>query len=305
MYIRERSSLLVLVVVAFVQSLWSQPIFKAYEDSLVKIQRNLYTSKKQQIRFELNERFKTVFESALKQPNSFDYPFDSLKEIGRIYAPDRVFRLITWDLQKDDGSHDYFGFIQYLNPKTKQSQLVSLVNKADNNRNQDNSIGDAAKWFGMLYYKIIPVKSKGKRLYTLLGMNCNDRVSNRKIIDVLYFLPDGSPHFGAPLFRYNNKAPRRIIFEFSPQAVMSLKYEESSKRIVFDHLSPSEPKFEGQFQYYGPDFSIDAFEFKKGKWVYKPDIDARNKSTSKDADYNNPLSPKKDHTHKQFYDTTH
>ena len=33
---------------------------------------------------------------------------------------------------------------------------------------------------------------------------------------------------------------------------------------------------EGQFQYYGPDGSFDAFNMKKGKWDYEPAIDIKN-----------------------------
>ena len=46
--------------------------------------------------------------------------------------------------------------------------------------------------------------------------------------------------------------------------------------IVFDHLSPRSDSQKGQFQYYGPDMSFDAFVFEKGKWTYKKDVDARN-----------------------------
>ena len=46
---------------------------------------------------------------------------------------------------------------------------------------------------------------------------------------------------------------------------MMLRYDDKLKMIVFDHLSPSKPSYEGKYQYYGPDFSYDGLIFEKGK----------------------------------------
>jgi hypothetical protein len=153
----------------------------------------------------------------------------------------------------------------------------------------------------MLYYKIIPVKVKRKKYYTLLGGDKNDKLTSKRIIDVLYFIPDGSPRFGADLFKLEKRSPKRVIFEYSAQAIMSVKYNEETKQIVFDHLSPAQPNFEGQYQYYGPDFSFDALEFNKGKWVYIPDVDARNGKSNKDNQYKDPKDKGKDYENKKFF----
>ncbi len=279
----------------------AQGLLPAFEDTLMQEQKKLYSSGSDQEKLDANFRLKSTFERALSVEHSFDYSFDSLKEIGRIYSPDKAFRIINWDLARNDGTHDYFGFIQVYNIKKKTYLLYFLTDKSADIKNAENAIGDANKWFGMLYYKIIPVKVKGKKYYTLLGFDGNDKLTSKKIIDVLSFNTDGSPRFGADLFKLEKKSPKRVIFEYAAQAVMSLKYNEDTRQIMFDHLSPSEPKLEGQFQYYGPDFSFDALEFKKGKWVYTPDVDARNKSSSKDNRYKDPKDKSKDHTSKQIY----
>ena len=79
-----------------------------------------------------------------------------------------------------------------------------------------------------------------------------------------------------------------------------LKFDENEKQIVFDHLSPKSPQFTGQYQYYGPDFSYDALEFKKGKWVYIKDVDVRNGKSEKDKTYTNPERNQKSNP-KQLY----
>lgn len=287
--------------VVFSLNLIAQSNLPLFEDSLKTYQKHLYSVNSDKEKLEINIRLKATFERALRLENSFDYPFDSLKEFGRIYSPDKTFRIITWDLPRLDGTHNYFGFIQTYNARRKSYMLYSLNDKSSEIKNAENYSGEAGKWFGMLYYKIISVQVKRKQYYTLLGFNGNDKLTSKKIIDILYFGADGSPKFGADLFRIEKKFPKRMIFEYSAQVVMSLKYNESSKMIVLDHLSPPQSGLQGQFQYYGPDFSLDGFEFKKGKWNYIQDIEERNKKNSKDNKYKDPQDKSKDRDSKQFY----
>ena len=58
---------------------------------------------------------------------------------------------------------------------------------------------------------------------------------------------------------------------------MSLKFNEKEDKIIFDHLSPIQANQKGLFEFYAPDFTYDAFVWKKGKWRLETNIDARNK----------------------------
>jgi hypothetical protein len=69
----------------------------------------------------------------------------------------------------------------------------------------------------------------------------------------------------------------RVVFEYSARVSMSLRYDAAKKRIVFDHLSPAKPSFEGNYEFYGPDFSYDAFAFIDNYWVLEENIDIRNR----------------------------
>ncbi len=293
--------LFILVCILPFGSGYAQKSLREFEDSLLLFQRKLYAVKNDREKLEVNRNLNSCLERALQLEKSFEYPFDSLTEIGRLTDPDRTFRIIEWDVPLNDGTHLYCGFIQSWNPKRKAFQLYPLIDKSADIKNPENYTGEAAKWYGMLYYKIIPVKSRGKKLYTLLGQRLQDKLTTKKIVDVLAFNSDGSPRFGADIFKYGKASPKRVVFEYSAQVVMSLKYDEHLSQIVFDHLSPSEPRFEGQHQYYGPDFSVDAFQLKKGKWHYVQDVDARNKSKQKEGKYNDPQNQGKEHEPKQFY----
>ncbi len=65
---------------------------------------------------------------------------------------------------------------------------------------------------------------------------------------------------------------------------MSLKYDEHRDQIVYSHLASNQEGtvLEGQSQFYGPDGSFDALDYRKGKWVVVEDIDARNEKNKND-----------------------
>jgi hypothetical protein len=97
-----------------------------------------------------------------------------------------------------------------------------------------------------------------------------------------YFKKNGDTVFGKELFKFPRKYPRRIVFQYSSEVVMSLKYYDDKQMIVFDHLSPKDAFMEGQYQYYGPDFSYDGFTYHKDKWKYIEDIDIKNIKSKND-----------------------
>lgn len=259
--------------------------FSELEDSLKKIQDRVFFSKKEVNRFEANKQFLAVWTSILKDEKSMQYPFDSIKEVYHLYAPDKKFRLITWNIYKEDGTHAFFGFLQVNNSKitkkglfkketVSQYEFFPLVDKSSTVKTPENYVSDPGKWFGMLYYDII---KSDDEFYTLLGWDGNDKLTQRKFIDILYFKPDGTPQFGKDVFKVPGKFAKRLMFEYASEVAMSLRYNSSRKQIIFSHLAPNslDPTLEGQYQYYGPDGSFDALSMKKGKWVYEAAIDVR------------------------------
>ena len=63
---------------------------------------------------------------------------------------------------------------------------------------------------------------------------------------------------------------------------MSILFENENDRIVMDHLSPLQPAYKDNRQYYVPDLSFDALEFTKGIWYYKSDVDVKMEEDFKD-----------------------
>jgi hypothetical protein len=273
---------------------------KVKENDLHHISNKIFAAKTDVDKLKYNKQLLEKFDSLLNEPGSFEhYQFDSLrKDMPILISPDNKFRIITWEIEKSDGTHEYFGFVQskhtdvkkkgFRKIKTETVQLFPLIDKSPEIKNPENAISDNKKWFGMLYYSIILTKSKSKDYYTLLGKDNNDKYSQKKIIDVLTFDNTGVPHFGADIFNFQKRYPKRVIFEYSATCSMSLRYNSKKDSIVFGHLAPIEPQLEGQYQYYCSDMSFDGFGFKKGKWNYGTDINAVNEKDEKDKLYGNP-----------------
>jgi hypothetical protein len=252
--------------------------FKKNELELQALQNKLFAAKSDSLKDRLNKEFVDLWDRTLSAELSYFYTFDSLKQVGRLVSPDEKFRIINWNIFKKDGSYEYFGFIQTFDKKKNKHELFKLIDKSATVKNPETYIGEPDKWFGMLYYEII----KSGDTYTLLGWDGNSNLSQRKYIDVLFFKDNGNPYFGKDIFKIPKKSPRRIIFEYSAEITMSLKYHADKKMIIFDHLSPRDPFMEGMPSAYGPDFSYDAYDLSKGKWKYVPDIDIKNLKSKND-----------------------
>ena len=231
----------------------------------------------------LNLILKADLKELITKANSPAVPLDGLK-ISKVDAPDKSFRLITWNLPRENGTHRYEGLLLYSkNGKSSIHELKDATSTITSPETPELSID---QWYGALYYEVVPVKKGGKNYYTLLGWKGHDRVETQKVIDVLHF-KGGTPRFGAPIFGSGKLKRNRKVFNFSIHSSMALRYDPNYEGIVMDHLSPSRPDLEGQFAFYGPDMSYDAYVWKKDHWEFQRDIDARDRNRS-DRPFNAP-----------------
>jgi hypothetical protein len=246
------------------------------EDSLSKLLSTMVKEENFSKKMEMNSNFVDYFSEVLELEGSFEYPFDSLKNIGRLRSTDGKIRIINWNLPLTAGHHKYFGFVQVK--QIEQVKLFPLVDRRSEISNPQMEINGPEKWFGALYYHIETNTNKGKTFYTLLGFDFNNLFTSRRVIEVMSLSDTGDPVMGAPIFNIKKQTINRVIFEHSARVKMLLRFDEALGMIVFDHLSPSRSDLTGNYQFYGPDFSYDGFRFEEGTWVYYSNIDLRNPS---------------------------
>jgi hypothetical protein len=247
--------------------------------------------------YEQNALVKQELRKALRYDEAFKFEFDSLSQyMGTMVSPDNAFRLFNWNFEKPNGEHMYFGLVMKYDKRRERYNLTELFDKSGSlvDAEPQKKALDNKRWFGCLYYKIIPFNKGTKQYYTLLGWDGNSRLSKKKIIEVMGFA--GSKiKFGFPLFKQeDNQWFRRVIFEYSAQANMSMKPYQMKKDqlIVFDHLSPSSGALDGHFEHYFPDGSFDSYQLIEGKWYFVKDPDARGEKSIQDKYY---VRPKEAH----------
>ncbi|MEA2043494.1 MAG: hypothetical protein U9N85_13215 [Bacteroidota bacterium] len=226
----------------------------------------------------VNSEITRILSERLKHELSFDYHFRSLKKLGIVKSPNRLLKLYTWNLFYADGTYKYFGFVQYRPKKRKAPRLYRLHDKSGEIENSQHTELTPQNWYGALYYDVAEKKYNRETIYTLMGWDGFDDFSNKKIIDVLRITNDGTLQFGMPIISYQDKIYHRLIFEFSEQSKMNLQYDAHYDMIIWDHLLPTSPSLEGQYEYYGPDFTQDGLFFEKNKWNYYPDIKPKNRN---------------------------
>jgi len=249
------------------------------EKSIQNLFEKIKQTKNNEEIIKLNKEIVNLFEKALKNKSSFDYGFSRLVNISKLASSDEKFKIYTWNIPFSNGTYKYFGFCQYK--KNKKAILYKLNDNSDKIKSPEKKVLDNNNWYGALYYKLLTNTNNDKTYYTLLAWDGNNDFTNKKIIEIAS-VDKKKIVFGQPIIKYENKILNRLVFEYTKQARMMLKYNKKLKYIVFEHLSPSQKKFEGQYIYYGPDMTHDGLEFKDGFWNLKPNIELRNEKVDVD-----------------------
>jgi len=252
-------------------------VLNEYEDTLSSIAHTMMFNKNEKIREEANNGFTTELLEILQYPNSYNYPFDSLKTISILQPEDKKFKLFNWILRKDDGRIEYYGYIVLPSKDNKKNKIIKL-NNVSNNINE-NHIFKNDNWYGALYYKIICPKKKKNKYYTILGWDGNYEEKTQKIIDVIE-INDKEAIFGKDIFIKNENKTFRVLIDYNKNTSVSVNYDNDKKRIVFDNLVPLKESYKEYNAYFVPDGSFNCFQYKNGKWIFYEDVDVRNKNIS-------------------------
>jgi hypothetical protein len=224
-----------------------------------------------------NKQFKTLIDQTLHEPTVFDLTFTKLRTLGVIDSPDKLVRIVNWNVEQEDGTQKYYAYVLHRNTlKDTKHKVIELIDNSMMLTAKPEETLEATMWYGALYYQIIPVEKANKTYYTVLGWDGGTRMSNTKLIDVMYFTGN-SLKLGYPLFKSGSTTAKRLFYEHSERSVMSLRYEPEYNRIIFDHLMPETPTMVGFYEFYVPDMSYDAFVLDNNRWVLREDVIGINK----------------------------
>lgn len=255
--------------------------FRNAEDSLVVLANQIPGPSRDKERMDNHAKFSDYFKEILNQEQAFAHPFDSLRTVSLLYAPDSTFRMITWYVPLSGQRFHYAGFVQFPGTKGQAGKLIALQDStAVIDRNRAGKL-DAGNWYGAYYYDLI--HQDGMDHYVLLGWKGDNPQTRKRVIEPLSFA-DNQPVFGEQVFGEPFEEDYRVVFIYSARVSMSLLYENDPIRnqwgafpmIVFDRLMPTHQSLQGHYQFYKPEVNIfDGLFFDGGRWRFVGDVDVR------------------------------
>ena len=244
---------------------------KSKEDSLTTIGVKIINSTDLTERFRSDSLFTRTLVRALKIQYSFQYSFDSITTVSKIYSPDSLFRIFTWQVTIDENTQRRHGAIQM---KTAEGslKLFPLIDRSIIIKNQLDTVTNNEWWIGAIYYKIVKKLYNNKPYYTLLGYDENTMRSTKKWIEVLHFDDKGLPQFGGQFFSFKQdsiKLPTqsRFSIEFKKDGNGRIMYDTDLDMLIYDHLI-SETNEETKKYTYIPDGDYEGFKWVNGQWLH-------------------------------------
>ena len=241
------------------------------EDTLKRLAKQLIVDSLTAGRMRNDSLFIRTLVRTLQIKNSFYYPFDSVRGISKIYAPDSAFRIFTWSLSFDDYYSRQRGAIQLPTPDGSL-KLIPLRDNSEFTASPHDSVRNKDQWIGAVYYNIIVNKHNGKKYYTLFGFDDNSVRSNKKWIETLTFDERLQPQFGVIPFTFEGdsvkRAPqRRYSIEYKKEASSLVNYVPEENMILVDHLISETDEPDKPYTFI-PDGDYEGFKWQAGRWVH-------------------------------------
>jgi hypothetical protein len=231
------------------------------------------TSDRDRILF--NDSIVSLIDSYVQSDTVFKHRFVNLRRLGQITSPDSVLKIITWNMVLRESQSRYYCYFIRKKDTGKENLVYRLIADYNPDPVRVDTVYSSSDWYGALYYDARPFKKDSSACWVLLGIDYGNPLVSRKIVDVLTFNENDSIVFGSSWFQTGTETRYRDVFEYSSSGMMSLRFVSDSS-IVFDHLVPFSPEHENDREYYGPDYSNDAYNFTNGFWHLKINVDARN-----------------------------
>jgi hypothetical protein len=249
----------------------AKALLKIKEDSLSVIGKQIVASEEASVRFRSDSQFTRLLVRSLKTPFSFNYPFDSLTTISRLYSPDSLFRIFTWQVSRDADLHRRHGAIQ-MRTADGSLKLFPLIDRSIVIQNQEDTVTNNEWWIGAIYYRVIKKEYNNKNYYTLFGYDENSIRSTKKRIEVLTFDEKGSPVFGGKYFTFekdtiNKPVQSRYTIEYKKNGNGRILYDDELDMIIYDHLISESNEPAKKFTYI-PDGDYEGFKWVNGKWQH-------------------------------------
>ncbi len=286
-YIRSMKWLTLFNLILFPLLIVSQD-FPGLESMMVPLQHIIGNGDTDEERVAASASFRSKLIDILDAPGGTDYPFNNLAKLGKVSSPDGAFRLLGWNVPMNNGTYSYYVFVVF--PEGKG--YVELLDNATLTHDDELRSYSAEEWYGALYYAIQPVQWKNDKYYVLLGWDGNSKTSNKKVIETMQIQKKGRITFGKQVFGSEKGVRYRRVFEYAKDVQMTLKYLPEKEAFIFDEMQPRLGYAVGNYAYYGPGTTHNAYRLVKGVWELELNTDmSRPKSEEGKSQFNFPDRP--------------
>ncbi len=216
-------------------------VLEEAEGRMATLVETVYTDSSAELRFQACRDLIRELVTALDRPNSFTYAFDALPGLSIQYAPDRSFRIFSWELMVDRDGYRHYGAIQQ---NSQELKLEPLVDRGDTwLENPENAIVGADNWLGYVVYTVVEGGTYEDRpYYFVLGYDSYEAYRRRKVLDVLRFDASGKAVFGLPVFETYTESDLlladrvRMIMIYGAEATMALRYDADLGGVIYENL---------------------------------------------------------------------
>lgn len=244
--------------------------FNTLEKQISTLANQMHTDSSLQQRIAYSNEILKLLNEKLILKGSFEYSFSKLEGISMLKPSDNKFKIFTWEMFVDKNKYQQFGIIQ-----TADEKVYVLEDKSDDMKQAEYLRLKPENWYGALYYHVQPFVSglNNETQYLLLGRDSYGFYERRKLIEVLYFDFMGRPRFGNSSIQIKDgrgqlKMVNRYFLQYSTMAAVTLRYDESLKMVVFDHLVSGAPVAKSAPASNIPDGSFNGLKANKGKWEF-------------------------------------
>ena len=254
------------IIIIFSGILLAQQDFKEPEKELARYNDYFVNADKPVHRIYSHNKFKDLFEKELRKDSSYYYPFDSLKWISKLIAPDSSFRVFSWQLDINYNKKEYYGYIQKRN-----GTLYELKDNKELFNDLEYEVFTGDDWYGQLYYNIYQYENKDKNEYVLFGYKQLDRYDKIKIATPVYF-ENNTVFFGKEIFEdtlRQNGLKNRIVNQTAVEASSVLRFEKDLGIIIYDHtIALPLPRGNEAPLALLPDGSYHGYKWDGNKWAF-------------------------------------
>ncbi len=255
-------------------------------DSAQKYRAYSLTDSTYALRVKNNAVFSQFLQALIKEKKAQILPdLDSILQIAYLVSNDKKLEVFSWRIEDpkilDKGQ--YFCYINALRKKSNRITEYKHSLKQVLDHKLEHKTVSPFRWYGAYYFDMIQVKHKKSTQYVLLGVDKSNPMLSKKVIEVCVLKKNGEARLGKDYFHKAKRFFKRQVFLYNPSSYFAIHFQKEQNRLVFNHLTPEFDFAQGQYQFYIPDLSFDAFDFDKGKWMYKEAVEFKGEINQKIA----------------------